>query len=957
MDEELLVPFLVECSENMESIEEQLMELEANPQDEDLVNALFRVIHTVKGSCGFIGLKHLEKVAHAGENLLGKIRSLKYEVNADIVSLLLDCADAINELLVGIETDRVEPDLDHSALIERLKEAERLVDGDASGGKAGPADGGPVDEDVVVGPEQWLLDYEPSVYAALQEKGWCTPAEVVAVGFALLRDSVGAAVALKILGVAKAEMSRAPAPAPEQAPEVTVVASDVVAVREVVEEKAPAKADKQLVVKEPKQAVAKGSAAPHPHPSSGGSIRVDVGLLDSLMNQVGELVLTRNRLLQMISDGGATEFTRVGREIDQVTERLQSQLLRTRMQPIKTIWGTVPRVVRDMCKQLDKKIHVEMVGEDTELDRTILNAIKDPLTHILRNSCDHGIELPARRRENGKPETGILKLTAAQESGHVVIAIEDDGAGIPAAVVKNKALKMGVISEAEAAQMSDHVALQLIFHAGLSTAEKVSNFSGRGVGMDVVRTEIEKVGGSVDISSKLGAGTTLRIRMPLTLAIITAMIVTCRERRFAVPQTSIRELISAPGSSDEWRMIGGAPFFRLRGRLLPVLELASTLRLDGETRLAGSIIVIDAGDRTIGLLVDSILGAEEIVAKPLGVHFQALNQYGGCSILGDGAVIPILDCNGLAKAMQQTDEVDLAVASDRDKEVHQSENMQHVLLFVHAECRYAIPMALVERLEKFAAARIELSGSCEVLQYRDNEVIPVLRWGEMIGRAADTPEQVYGIILSDGNHRMCLQVNDIEGILEVPLDIKKPVQDDYFLGTAIIEGKVAEVVDVFDVITKAVPDWFNTVAKDKTSRRKRILFVEDTLFFRNLVIPVLESMAFEVWTAIDGEQACETLETLLPDIILTDIEMPKLDGYGLARWIHQQPHLKGIPLIALTATPPAEDDEVRQGYFNDIVLKFDRHSLVEHLQQILLALNSKEEAEAETSQITPGEAE
>jgi two-component system chemotaxis sensor kinase CheA len=960
MDEELLAEFLTESNENLASIEEQLMALEASPGDEELLNSIFRVIHTVKGSCGFLGLKGLEKTAHAGENLLGKIRSLKFPVNEDIVSLLLACADGINEYLQGLEENGTEPELDHSSVISRLQAAERLVETMAAGsGVAASASEPPaqassepvvqaqsaadVDEQITV--EDWADGFDESIRAALTAQGWHTPELVMKAGFAPLRglDEISPADALKILGLAKklvanggvskkkpdSESAASPTAETPVEPEAnsdatkkTEVGSEHIAVSVAPKEQAPAK-----------QTTAMAKAQ---KPKSAGSIRVDVSLLDALMNQVGELVLTRNRLLQMVNESGSMEFMRVGREIDQVTERLQSQLLQTRMQPIKSIWNSVPRVVREMSKSLDKRIQVVMEGEETELDRSILNALKDPLTHIIRNSCDHGVEMPDVRRAAGKREEGILRLVAAQESGYIVITISDDGGGINAARVKAKAVSMGVLSQEVADAMPDQAALQLIFNAGLSTVEKVSNLSGRGVGMDVVKTSIEKVGGSIDITSEMGKGTSLRIRIPLTLAIITAMIVRCCDRRYAIPQISIRELLSAPASSDDWRTIGGHPFFRLRGRLLPVLKLASTLQLAEDVAHEGSIVVIDIGDRTFGILVNEIYGAEEIVVKPLGVHFQHLSHYGGCSILGDGSVIPILDCNGLAQMMDLSEEADHAANLYDEEEGVSLHDLQHVLVFRQDGGRYAIPMALVERLEKFPSERIETSGTKEVLQYRNSEVIPVLRWGELAGLDSHASDEVYGLILSDGSHRMCLQVDEIIDILEIPLEIKKPTQDEFFLGTAVILEQATEVVDVFDVIKRAVPHWFSqSVGKTGEEKRQSILFVEDAPFFRNLVVPVLQAMNYDIWTAVDGEEACRILADKTPDIILTDIEMPNMDGYELADWISRQPHLKGIPVIALTATPPDEDDAEHRQHFDDVLVKFDRHSLVEHLQGVM----------------------
>jgi len=968
MDPELLAEFLTESNENMASIEEQLMELEANPHDEELINAIFRVIHTVKGSCGFLGLSGLEKLAHAGENLLGKIRSLKFAVNDDLVSLLLDCADGINDYLHGLEDSGAEPVLDHSAVISRLQAAERLVDSMAGAGialtvEAKPAaveasvpeaaaaetsESGaksPVAGDITV--DDWAGDFDVAVREAMTAQGWFTPEQVIAAGFAPLRDldAVAPADALKILGLAKKVVSQGGAR--KQTAEDAAIEAEAkaaAAIAEAVEDEAVAvestlEPERKPVATPNLPAPVKPAVAPKPvaaKAKSAGSIRVDVGLLDSLMNQVGELVLTRNRLLQMVQESGSMEFMRVGREVDQVTERLQSQLLRTRMQPIKTIWGSVPRVVRDMSKSLNKRIDVVMEGEETELDRTILTALKDPLTHIIRNSCDHGVEMPAARRACGKTEVGTLRLSAAQESGFIVIVVSDDGGGIDAEKVKAKALSMGVIDEAVAAAMNEQAALQLIFNAGLSTVEKVSNLSGRGVGMDVVKTSIEKVGGTVDISSEMGKGTQLRIRIPLTLAIISAMIVRCCDRRFAIPQISVRELLSARAASEDWRIIGGHPFFRLRGRLLPVLELAETLKLAENVPHDGSIVVMDMGDRTFGILIDEIFGAEEIVVKPLGVHFQELGHYGGCSILGDGSVIPILDCNGLAQMMDLSEEADQAAQMNNEESLIQANEMQHVLVFKHGSSRFAIPMALVERLERFPADKIETSGGSEVLQYRNEEVIPVLRWGDLIGQQCDLSDEVYGLILSDGQHRMCLHVDEIVDILEVPLEIKKPVQKEFFLGTSVILEQATEVVDVFDVIKRAIPDCMDQPAKRVDQDvRQTILFVEDAAFFRNLVVPSLQAIGCDVWVAEDGIVACKILHDKTPDMIVTDLEMPNMDGYELARWIAEQEHLKGIPVVALTATPPDEEDVERRQMFDAVLVKFDRQTMTETLKSMM----------------------
>ncbi len=949
MDEELLGEFLTESNENLDAIEQQLMDLEEHPDDVELLDSIFRTIHTVKGSCGFLNLVRLEKIAHAGENLLSRIRSLKFHVNEDIVSLLLACADGIKNLLEGLEDTGQEPELDHSSIISRLQACERLVitmsGSTQTEPQQAPTQNAEEEDEANI---SWLPDFNHDIIHALLEHDLSSAADVIATGFSNLRNikPLTPADALKILGIARSHVD-APAvsektskPAtnkPKKAPkrktkavkkEIPVQQDNVVKTAEITNPDAPAPTSVK-----PQENKPAPSSKQKKRQATNASIRVDLDLLDDLMNQGGELVLTRKSLVQMVNASGSMELMRVGRDIDQITEQLQTQLLRTRMQPIQTIWSSVPRIVRDIGNQLDKRIKVVMEGEETELDRTILSALKDPLTHIIRNSCDHGIESPEQRRAKHKPEEGTLRLNAVQESGFILITIQDDGGGIDAERIKEKAVSMDVITAEQAEKMSQKAALQLIFHAGLSMAEKVTNFSGRGVGMDVVRTEIERVGGSVDMESTLGKGTSLRIRIPLTLAIISSMIVACHGQRFAIPQMSVQELLSAPQDSAEWRTIGSQPFYRLRGKLLPILRLKKELYDVKDVELAGSIVVADIGDRTFGILVDQIFGAEEIVVKPLGIHFQHLNFYGGCSILGDGGVIPIFDCNGLASMIKLSTEAEAAQRLENEDEQQSNHEQQHTLIFAQAGQRYAIPMALVERLECLKPERIETSASGEILQYRD-EVITVLRWADLLKQSATILEKdgdLYCLILSDGGKRMCLQVDEVVDILEIPLEIKKTSQNSMFLGTAIIQGVATEVVDVFEIVQQADPDWFS---QPSYTQKTEILFVEDAQFFRHLVIPVLESMNFSIRTATNGQQACEILRDYSPDLILTDIEMPKMNGIELAKWVKNQPALQMIPVIALTGTKKY-DHEAMSDIFTAILVKLDRHSLVTSLHDIL----------------------
>ncbi|MBF0282197.1 MAG: chemotaxis protein CheA, partial [Zetaproteobacteria bacterium] len=533
------------------------------------------------------------------------------------------------------------------------------------------------------------------------------------------------------------------------------------------------------------------------------SIRVDVEVLSELMNQVGELVLNRNRLIQLLANDQG-EVAQVGRNIDHIVTSLQEYTLRLRMQPIGTLWNRMPRVVRDLGGSLGKRIRLDMSGQNTELDRYIIAALKDPLVHIIRNSCDHGIETPEERVKVGKPAVGVVKLDAFQESSRIIIEISDDGKGIDVSRVVKKAIEMGVVTQEKASQLTDKVALQLIFHPGLSTAEKVSKVSGRGVGMDVVKQEIAKTGGHVTIESEMGKGSTIRMSIPLTLAIIPALVIRVAEKNFAMPQMNVQELLAIREGDHAWEQYAGANFYRLRGRLLPVLYLADALLLSDERPKEFIVIVVHAGASSFGLAVDAVLGSEEIVVKPMGEHFKNLSIYAGCSITGDGSVVPILDGSGLLSHLKLLDESDHEEAGVSDDNNALAQDCEQILVVENAGERYALMMSVVERLEKITADRFEVSAGRVVLQYRE-EVIPFKRLSSLM-KGQDKDKLLSDsklrqgvnncVILQDtSGHHFCLGVDVIHDVLEVPVDIKLDSGVGVFRGTAVIQGRVTEVFD------------------------------------------------------------------------------------------------------------------------------------------------------------------
>src|ERR1700691_6172768 len=614
-DSDIVKDFLVESYENLDRLDRELIGLEKNPHDRDALSSVFRTIHTIKGTCGFLGFNKLEKVAHVGENLLTRLRDGQLTLNQEITTALLGMVDAVRQMLGSIEASGAEGGRDDSKLIATLTRLQQPPEPPAKSRSA------PVPDAAIEAAAP-----PPSIGDILMQQAGVTQAE--------------------ILRAAKQQNEGDP----RRLGEILVEQGSV----------KPADIVDALRVQSSRAHTA----------ASDSTIRVDVGLLDKVMNLVGELVLARNQVLQFASRAKDTSLLAASQRLNLITTELQAGVMKTRMQPIGNIWGQFPRTVRDVALGCGKEVVIEMEGKETELDKTIIEAIKDPLTHLVRNSVDHGIELPEVRVKAGKPRGGRLILRAFHEGGQVNIEITDDGGGLNVERIRKKAIERAVITAEQAARMSEREIFNLIFLPGFSTAEKVTNVSGRGVGMDVVKTNVEKIGGTVDVQSSLGRGTTVRVKIPLTLAIIPALVVTCGGDRYAIPQVSLLELVrlKADHVSKGIELVHGAPVYRLRGRLLPLVYLSRELKLTAPrsaTKSDGAIniVVVQADERRFGLVVDQINDTEEIVVKPRRKQLKTVKTFAGSSIMGDGKVALILDVLGLAQyASVVTETKDRAMA-------------------------------------------------------------------------------------------------------------------------------------------------------------------------------------------------------------------------------------------------------------------------------------------------------
>ena len=582
---------------------------------------------------------------------------------------------------------------------------------------------------------------------------------------------------------------------------------------------------KALAITESRAGADGGSASAEGGDKSGSvtdsSVRIDVQLLDKLMNLVGELVLARNQIMQFSGSIEDAAMSAASQRLNLITTELQAGVMKTRMQPIKNAWAKLPRVVRDLSISCGKKIQVVMEGEDTELDKTILEAIKDPLTHIVRNSVDHGIESSDVRVKNGKSAEGTLWLRAYHEGGQVIIEIADDGGGINLDRVRQKAVEKGMVTVEQAAAMSDRESIQLILLPGFSTAAKVTNVSGRGVGMDVVKTNVEKIGGMLDIQSTMGKGTTLRIKIPLTLAIIPALIVTTASDRYAIPQVSLLELVRLEGEhvKKSIEYVHGAPVYRLRGKLLPLVDLSERLgvvppnadmRQSFEDRIV-NIVVLRANDRQYGLVVDKVNDTAEIVVKPLSRQLKGIGEYAGTTIMGDGSVALILDVMGLAIAAGLTGDVrDQPHANNGKDGSHSGEPTQTLLVVDLGDARrFALPTSMVARLEKVSGSVVEYTDGREVIQYR-GEILPVVRLSNVFG-AADSdsshPEELQIIVYAEEDYSCGFAVNRIVDIVETELRLKTTRgEHDNLLGTTVIQERVTDVLNLRNLARHGTKD-------------------------------------------------------------------------------------------------------------------------------------------------------
>ncbi|MBW2107455.1 MAG: chemotaxis protein CheW [Deltaproteobacteria bacterium] len=750
-------------------------------------------------------------------------------------------------------------------------------------------------------------------------------------------------------------------------------------------------------------------------PEAETSLRVHVSLLDTLMTLAGELVLGRNQLLQAIEARDMRTIQLGGQRLDLITSELQEAIMLTRMQPIGNVFNKFQRVVRDLARSLQKEIELVIEGSEVELDKTIIEAISDPLTHLVRNSADHGIEIPDERIKAGKGAAGTIQLKAFHEAGQVNIEITDDGRGINGDKLAASAVSKGLITEEQARMMSDREKVNLIFLPGFSTAEKVTDVSGRGVGMDVVKTNLDKLGGVVDIESEPGKGTKVRIKLPLTLAIIPSQIITVGNDRYAIPQVNMDELLRIPASQirDRIEKVGDAEVVRLRGHLLPLLKLSEVLGVaptyvdpeDGTQKTdrrrniadrrcvknpvearddragegaepaqetvsgeradrrslterrfhaesAVNIVVVSAGPLKYGLVVDRLHDSEEIVVKPLGRHLKRCKGYAGATIMGDGRVALILDVGNLVQmaglvSVEGTERAE-EMARKAAEAVKARKDMQSLLIFRSAEDeQFAVTLSQVERIEKVKAADIEKLGERRVMRYRGGS-LPLFTIDQVaqVKPLADQEDLLVIVFIVGGREVGLLAIGPVDAT-EVSAEVDDTtLKQPGIMGSAIVGDHTTQFVDVYAMVETLHPEWFEQqdVCDKESGEAPTLLIVEDSNFFRNQVKGFMEEAGYHVIEAEDGVVAWNILDEQGEEIslVVTDIEMPNMDGFVLTKKIKGDERFAGMPVIALTTL--AGEGDVARGKevgIDDYQIKLDREKLMESVRNHLVELTGR----------------
>ena len=1051
-DDSFINDYLAESREHLADIETDLLAIEVGGAaiDEQLVNKVFRAAHSIKGGAGFFSLTKIQELGHKTENVLDLIRSREMIPTADVINILLMSFDCLREMInnhkESQQRDIAELVVALSGLVSaHLSAAQKpsltkMVKVTAPGVKA-----------VFTLPEfdlnrakdagryLYLVEYDliddvqrrgkrpTDVLFILQNTGDILESlfELESAGtlddepssrlpfYILFSSSLGPDTSDVLFDVPNSQIHLIHSPGPEKKPIVEMGAVLPAAQPVPIQTTLPAAEAAPKTVSQPQtMAAPKSAAAPAPTAAE-TTLRVEVNLIEALMNLAGELVLSRNQLMEAINSSDRHNMVAGAQRINLVTSELQEAIMQTRMQPVGNIFNKYPRVVRDLSRDLGKEVNLEVIGREVEMDKTIIEGLSEPLTHMVRNAIDHGIEMPAARIAAGKLPAGTVHLKAYYEAGQVIVEVGDDGAGIDPQRVANSAVKKGLISQDQVKAMSQKEMMGLIFLPGLSTAAQVSDVSGRGVGMDVVKTNLDRLGGKIEIESNIGKGTTFFIKLPLTLAIIPSLLVSVNSERYAIPQVHINELlhITAEQVKKRVEVVGNAEVLVLRGSLIPIVRLGDVLGVSRVLRLPDTgevvvdrrgriadrrspqydvdgtlltvevdaaqamderrgdgrrdhpasdlnLVIMTAGMLRYGLIVDELHDTAEIVVKPLGRHLKGLREYAGATILGDGRVALILDAGGIAAKQNLVSMAgskrakELADATRRDEAA-----ISHAFItFRNATDEYcAVPMDLVERVTQVTNAQIEGLGGRRTMQYRGGS-LPLVTLKDCAAVKEISPQQDKAVVIFNVLDR------EIGLMVGMPVDVvetsalidQQTLRQPGVFGSAIVNQHTTLILEIYELVEAMYPDLKShervQVADVSSGAAPLVLLVEDSDFFRSQVQRYLEADGFSVWAAEDGEVAWEllhkdTARAASVRLVITDVEMPHMDGLSLTRALRADPRFVALPVIALSSLAGEEDEnKAKAAGVTEYQIKLDRNKLLESVQRVLQRSRPEREA-------------
>ncbi len=839
--DDILKDFLAETSDQLDSVAAQLVQFEQEPGDARIIASIFRLVHTIKGTCGFLGLPRLANIAHSAETLLGKLRDGS-EPTHERVSLILAAIDRVRLILAELERSAQEPDGSDTDLIT-------AIEMEVSDGEERHFVGDNVDP--------------MSIAAPLDEPVEQAPVAAVA--------------------------SAAPVTAETAAP--------------------------------------KPAAAP-------ATIRVAVGALERIMALVSELVLTRNQLLEITRHDDDEALKNPLQQLSSLTTDLQDSVMRARMQPIGRLFSNLPRLVRELAAELDKKMSLVAEGSDTELDRQLIELIRDPLTHMVRNCADHGIETPEERRAAGKPEIGKILVRASHETGHINIEISDDGKGLDVERIRAKATALGLAPADEIARMTNDAVCRFIFAAGFSTATRVTSISGRGVGMDVVRENIESIGGTISLSTTMGRGTTFSLKIPLTLAIAPALIIESHGHRFALPQHAVVEAVGVSEDGARVDNVQGALVLRLRDQVLPIADLGRFLGFESSPARPGVdqlVVIMRVGSLNFGIVVDGVNDVQEIVVKPLGQSLAGLPAFSGNTILGDGSVVLILDPPGLAKTLGLDNSNEFSVAPTQPPFVMPREPMRLIVFRAGPGALKAAPLSIISRIESVRSEEIFVSDGKRMMTHQGRLMPLISPSDDMVATMPGGVQPV--LVIGVGGEPMGLLVSEIVDIVEEELEIEIAGESESVIGSTTINGEPAEILDIAYFMRLARPGAFSR----GHTRRFSVLIVDDKLFFRDMLSPIVSAAGYEVSTAGSAAEALELFDKGAQfDVVVTDTDMPDMDGYSFARALFEDSRRRDMPIIAMAAhAAPAVTAAASAAGMRAAVGKFDRGALLAALSEAL----------------------